>query len=265
MPDKQQVETSFKPLTVSSKLSAVSTTTEPEEVALKVYAAERSRLLFGCYRKGDANDPDTYVAAVTAVLAKYPRDVIRSVTHPASGLPTKLKFLPSVAEVHDACEELMTARREEAARKKRIERQLAERAEFEQRNKVFRRGSDEAKAILVLHQIVDRQAAFYQIFRRPDGSVIYSKPMTPRLVALAQAPDDRESWPVLTHQQAGAWEALLRTVFDAAVLRTKLRDGSKAPWPWPPSIEGKIYTDPEGVPPLTDDDCGALQSESGRG
>lgn len=60
--------------------------------------------MFGCYRKGDANDADTYVAAVAAVLACYSPDVIRRVTDPRSGLPRRLNFMPTVKEVMDECE-----------------------------------------------------------------------------------------------------------------------------------------------------------------
>lgn len=91
------------------------------------YAAQRARLMFGCYRKGDANDPDTYVAAITATLARYPEDIIRDVTNPASGLPTKKDFLPTVKEVFEACEEIMQPRRMAEARQDRIARQIAER------------------------------------------------------------------------------------------------------------------------------------------
>jgi hypothetical protein len=87
--------------------------------------------MFGCYRKGDANDPETYVAAITATLARYPEDVIRDVTHPASGLPIKQDFLPTVRETFLACEAIMQPRREAKAREERTLRQLSERAEFE--------------------------------------------------------------------------------------------------------------------------------------
>jgi hypothetical protein len=87
--------------------------------------------MFGCYRKGDANDPDTYVAAITATLARYPEDVIRDVTHPATGLPTKQSFLPTVKEVFDACEAIVQPKREVSARQAQLERQLAERAAWE--------------------------------------------------------------------------------------------------------------------------------------
>ena len=68
------------------------------------YAAQRARLLFGCYRKGDANDPETYVAAVTVVLAEYSGETIRRVTDPRTGLPRTNKFMPNPAEVAEACD-----------------------------------------------------------------------------------------------------------------------------------------------------------------
>ena len=68
-----------------------------------VYAAERARLLFGCYRSGDAIDPRTYVAAVTVVLAEFDRSVIDRVTDPVRGIARKLKFMPSIAELFDEC------------------------------------------------------------------------------------------------------------------------------------------------------------------
>ena len=73
------------------------------------YATERARLMFGCYRRGDANEPDVYVAAIASVLSRYEMDVIHEVTDPFSGLPGRKKEngfsgLPDVADVKEACE-----------------------------------------------------------------------------------------------------------------------------------------------------------------
>jgi len=68
------------------------------------YAAVRARILFGCYRKGDANDPETYTAAITAILAEYEPEVIQRVTDPRTGIPRQLKFMPNPAEVAEACD-----------------------------------------------------------------------------------------------------------------------------------------------------------------
>lgn len=206
---------------------------------LKGYAAKRARLLFGCYRKGDANDPDTYVAAITAVLSRYDESVIRAVTHPSKGLPIRTNFLPTVKEVFEACEHLAAPKREAEARAKRIEKQIGERDGTETRP-VYERGSAEAKAVKALHDLVGRTSAFFTIFRRPDGSVRFTKRITPQLAAFADMPE-RADWKPINLQQAFAWEELLKQVFDAGLVRTRMADGSPAPWPWPPSIEGKSY------------------------
>lgn len=78
------------------------------------YAAERAKLLFGSYRKGDANDPDTYVAAITAVLSEYPPDVVKRVTDPRLGIARKSKFMPNLCELSEACDAARQALKDEA-------------------------------------------------------------------------------------------------------------------------------------------------------
>lgn len=65
---------------------------------------KRTAILFGCYRRGDANDPEIYTAAIAATLADFSAEVVEYVTDPRSGLPAKLKWLPAVAEVREACQ-----------------------------------------------------------------------------------------------------------------------------------------------------------------
>lgn len=64
--------------------------------------------MFACYRRGDANDPDGYVAAVASVLARYEPAVIETVTDPYSGIPGRKSNgwsgMPDVADVKEACE-----------------------------------------------------------------------------------------------------------------------------------------------------------------
>lgn len=62
-------------------------------------------MLLGCYRSGDANDPEVYVGAVIASLSDYPAHVVSAVVDPRTGLPSKLKFLPTIAEIKSACED----------------------------------------------------------------------------------------------------------------------------------------------------------------
>jgi hypothetical protein len=91
---------------------------------LTSYAAQRAKLLLGCYRTGEANDPETYVAAVTAVLARYPEEVITTVTHPVTGLPKKIGWLPTIKEVGEACDAAVEPIRQNEARLKRIKEQM---------------------------------------------------------------------------------------------------------------------------------------------
>lgn len=113
---------SFKPLTISAEQLPASMA---RQETLTSYAAERARLLFGCYRTGDANDPQTYVAAITAVLARYPEEIITQVTHPVTGLPGNGKgWLPTVKEVVDACNEAHEPILQNELRLKRIREQM---------------------------------------------------------------------------------------------------------------------------------------------
>lgn len=127
-PDRE----SFRLLTISAEKLPASMARQAE---INSYAADRARLLLGCYRTGDANDPETYVAAIAAVLARYPEEIITAVTHPVSGIAVEVKWLPSVLEVKEACERAILPIRNQAAREKRIAEQME-----------ARRLEDEAKA-----------------------------------------------------------------------------------------------------------------------
>lgn len=86
-----------------------------------------ARLLLGCYRTGDANDSEVYIAAVVRVLSGYPVDVAQRISDPLTGIPSKLKWLPSVQEIVDACEVIEGPRRRNLEWDERAKRQLAER------------------------------------------------------------------------------------------------------------------------------------------
>jgi hypothetical protein len=83
--------------------------------------------LFGCFRRGDANDPEVYVAAISAMLAQYPDWVVTKVTDPMRGIPSEMDFLPTVKEVKEACEKLVAPVRQEQGYQERVEQQLADR------------------------------------------------------------------------------------------------------------------------------------------
>jgi hypothetical protein len=63
--------------------------------------------MLGCFRKSEAEDPDTYVTAIGAILAEFDAEVIKRVTDPVRGLPRTNKWPPNPAEVADACDRMV--------------------------------------------------------------------------------------------------------------------------------------------------------------
>lgn len=100
-------------------------------------------------------------------------------------------------------------------------------------------GSEEAKAIVALYRIAQGGGTLPRLWQRTDGSVDFRHAIAPQLLALAQAPD-KENWAILDHKQGGAWEALIAPYFAEGVLRHRCREGSRAPWPWPPRKDGTL-------------------------
>lgn len=99
------------------------------QIALEriVEAKKQARLLLGCFRTGDANDPEVYITAVVAVLSNYPPDIMRAVCDPVKGLPSQVKWLPTIAEVVESCQRLHEYDLRIAERERRIAEQLKER------------------------------------------------------------------------------------------------------------------------------------------
>lgn len=91
-----------------TKQRATSAGTSPPSMNQRLaYANQRAEVLFGCYRRGDANDPDRYVAAIAAVLSTYDFELIREVTDPRTGICTDEKymsFMPNAGELKRYCE-----------------------------------------------------------------------------------------------------------------------------------------------------------------
>jgi hypothetical protein len=135
--DMLPLEASLRPLIGS--LNGLQTSTsqrlakaDDARKAAAAYSSERARLLFGQFRKGDANDPETYVASIAAMLAEYPADVVKLATDPRSGLAATQDFLPTVKEIREFCDGVVEHRAEQARRDAELVRQLAERERYEQ-------------------------------------------------------------------------------------------------------------------------------------
>ncbi|WP_407146265.1 helix-turn-helix domain-containing protein [Bradyrhizobium sp. ORS 86] len=107
----------------------------------------------------------------------------------------------------------------------------------------YPRDSVETKAVRVLYDVAGCTDAFHRFMLRGE-TLYYRGEITPKLLALATAPK-REEWVALDRQQAAAWEHLLSEGVTVSA-RNRLRDGSLAPWPWPPRKDGTLS--PTGPP-----------------
>jgi len=75
-------------------------------------AANAAGRLLGFYPTQTPNSPKEYAAAVTALLAEYPREVVEVVCDPRRGLATRCKFIPTIAELTEALESEMEPHRQ---------------------------------------------------------------------------------------------------------------------------------------------------------
>lgn len=74
------------------------------DLARQAYATRKAGHLLNLYRKGDAQDPETYVAGLAAVLSEYDPAVVDYVCDPRTGIARRLKWLPTIAEIADECD-----------------------------------------------------------------------------------------------------------------------------------------------------------------
>lgn len=91
-------------------------------------AVINTALLFGGFRKCEADDPEIYSRTVEHVLARYDVDIQRSVAD-----PSRWKFPPTAYEVRQDCEALAQERERAHRRDKALAEQLARRREDEAR------------------------------------------------------------------------------------------------------------------------------------
>jgi hypothetical protein len=87
---------------------------------------QRAGLVVGCYPERGLADPKVFITAMASVLECYPEDVVRRVTAPRTGITGRSKFLPSVAEVRQACEDEIEWARKVERRQKMLSDHVAQ-------------------------------------------------------------------------------------------------------------------------------------------
>jgi hypothetical protein len=89
--------------------------------------------LVGAYPNGQPHDPKGYIGTIARLLCQFPRRIATECADPIHGVTRKTKFLPTVAEVAEWCEPKIADMHRTTAREDRIELQLADRKNFEDR------------------------------------------------------------------------------------------------------------------------------------
>lgn len=126
------VETIMKQIAVSVPLLAGLMTRDSVSAPDRAsYCLKAARVMYGCYRKSDAYDPEVFAAAAAAVLSEYELRIVDFVTDPRTGLPSKLKWPPEIKEVRDACQAIVEDELERVRRDEGLQRQFAEREAYE--------------------------------------------------------------------------------------------------------------------------------------
>lgn len=71
------------------------------------FALKAVKQLVGCYPQARPPEPETYAAALASALAGYPQGVVSECVDPRVGLPRKLKYPPTVADIVEWCDSRM--------------------------------------------------------------------------------------------------------------------------------------------------------------
>jgi hypothetical protein len=111
--------------------SHTSITIYDNQPATRAEAQSYLKILCGCYRQSEIADPMIFNEAALRIMCNYPVDILKAVTDPAAGLPAKLKWFPSLAELKKALEILMESRRQYEDKLKRRAEQLDARDEWQ--------------------------------------------------------------------------------------------------------------------------------------
>lgn len=111
--------------------SALQNRDSDSALSRETYCLRAVRVMYACWRKSDAFDPEIFAAGAASVLAEYSLDIVDLICDPRTGLPSRLQFPPTIKEIRDSCDSVVSIRKEQADRDKRLRRQFAEREEFD--------------------------------------------------------------------------------------------------------------------------------------
>lgn len=85
------------------KFSPTNQSQPQPELCNSEWLAGRIALIFSAYRKDEWQDPEGFIAQLGLNLEQYPPEIVEYVTDPVTGIQTRSKWPPSLAEVVEAC------------------------------------------------------------------------------------------------------------------------------------------------------------------
>lgn len=113
-------------------------------LASELEAIDATKALLGMYPARHVHDSDTYGRALATVFMAAELDFVRRVVDPINGLPSRLKYLPTIAEVNEALAAERTRRSQIRATAAWMIREHDRRkAELEERERWAHLGEDE--------------------------------------------------------------------------------------------------------------------------
>jgi hypothetical protein len=96
----------------------------------KVEASRRecvrlASMILRAYKPSEAaNDPKLFISACAAIFAKYGLDTAREVSDPVNGLPSTLKWFPTLADITEACKRVSERLNEEHYLREQLRKQF---------------------------------------------------------------------------------------------------------------------------------------------
>lgn len=94
-------------------------------------AIEAATTILDCYPNGGAQAGDSYIGALAATLAEYPKSVAQRCADRKTGIARECKFLPTVADIVAWCERETEPLRRQHSADLRLKQQFRIRDEFE--------------------------------------------------------------------------------------------------------------------------------------
>lgn len=194
-------------------------------------AAAFAEQLVGLYPAREVVNAKVFSAGLSALMAAFPRDMVKRVCDPVAGLPSRLKFFPSLADVREALDAEKTRRDRIAANARyviaeheRLKAKAEQDAEFERNRPAAedrKRRTDELLRDVTKTLSTASVSAEAWIDKDP-------KDEPSRLKVFAQA--GGEFTVLAGSEQFAAWAALYR----AAGLDLGHRKYLTVPTEWPP-------------------------------